>query len=74
MQLTIQNAMSDQIVSIEIEDNAIIEDIKVLIEVETGILVAEQILMHNGKPLNIDQASVASCGIRNNDLLIVAKG
>ena len=40
MRLTIQNATNDQIFPIEIDDNGTIEDIKIFIEVETGITLA----------------------------------
>lgn len=37
MRLTIQDSVNDKIFNIEIDDNGTVEDIKVLIEVETGI-------------------------------------
>lgn len=40
MRLTIQNAQNESIFEIEIEDSGVVEDIKALIEVETGIILA----------------------------------
>lgn len=55
MRLTIQYTQTDEIFPIEIDDDGKIEDIKVMISVEKGITVEEQILMHNGRILTHDQ-------------------
>jgi len=39
MRLTVQNAESDQIFEIEVEDDATVEDVKVMISVETALPV-----------------------------------
>lgn len=39
MKLTIQNTMNDKIFSIEVDETSTVEDVKVLIEVETQILI-----------------------------------
>lgn len=55
MRLTIQNATNDSVFDIEIDDDGTIEDIKIFIEVESGILLASQVLFHAGKVLSNDQ-------------------
>ena len=40
MRLTVQNMATDSLFDIEIDDEGTIEDIKIFIEVETGILLA----------------------------------
>jgi hypothetical protein len=74
MLITIQNAKNDQFYAIEVEDNATIEDIKTLIEVESGILMANQIVVHNGRLLNQDLKKAKECGIANNDMLLLSEG
>lgn len=53
------------------EDSGTVEDIKVLVEVETGITIPNQVLIHNGKPLVQDFAKLSSAGIQNHDLLVL---
>lgn len=49
MRITIQYAKTDEFFPVEIEDDGKVEDIKVMISVEKGVTVEEQVLIHNGK-------------------------
>ncbi len=55
MRLTVQNSANDEIFQVEIEDEATVEDLKVMISVETNMLVEEQLLLGNGKMLQDDR-------------------
>lgn len=56
----------------EIEDEAIVEDLKVIISVETNMMVDEQLLLGNGKMLADDRQKVNSYGIGNEDMIILS--
>ena len=71
MRLTVQNAENDQIFEIEVEDDSSVEDLKVLISVETGLPVEQQFLLGNGKPLANDRAQVKSYGVTNFDMIVL---
>ena len=71
MRLTVQNANNDQIFELELEDDATIEDLKVLISVETGLPVEQQFLLANGKPLQNDTAKIKSYGVNNYDMVVL---
>ena len=45
---------TDDVVAFEFENDAVVEDIKVMICAEKGIDVDQQILLHNGRLLGND--------------------
>ena len=54
LSLTVQNILNEQIYTILVESSQVVEDLKALIEVESGIPIEQQLLFHNGKPLQYD--------------------
>jgi DNA damage-inducible protein 1 len=58
---------------IEISEDVEIINVKALCELETNIPANEMSLSHNGRPLNDDYKTLASYGIKDDDILVVQK-
>jgi hypothetical protein len=63
MRLTVQNLQNDQVFMVEVEDSATVEDLKVMISVETNMGIEEQVLLANGKLLDSDSKKVSQYGV-----------
>lgn len=63
VRITVQDTKSDNIFSFELEEDAIVEDIKVLICAESGTDVEDQILMFTGKILTDNNVKIKAVGI-----------
>ncbi len=63
VRVTVQNTQNDAIYGFELDDQGIVEDIKVLICFEGGIDVEDQILMYNGKILKDNLSKIKAVGI-----------
>eukprot|EP00959_Pyramimonas_sp_CCMP1952_P291567 6098501-Pyramimonas_sp.AAC.1 len=62
----------DRIVSLEVDGNETGENLKAILEVETGIQLAEQRLVCNGKEIT-NQATLTACGVGENDLVMLVR-
>lgn len=71
--MLINIAKSDtEALTVEIETDYSIDDIKALIEVQTGVPIVEQVLLFNGSLLK-DADTVAKAGIQDGDVLQLHK-
>jgi DNA damage-inducible protein 1 len=62
----------DRIVTLEVGVDETGENLKAILEVETGIALAEQRLICNGKEIT-NQGTLAACGVSENDLVMLAR-
>lgn len=63
---------TDDVVAFEFENDAVVEDIKVMICAEKGIDVDQQILLFNGRLLGNDGQRIRDAGIKNDDLILMS--
>ncbi|GAC96901.1 ubiquitin [Pseudozyma hubeiensis SY62] len=61
----------DRTFPIDVDASIELENLKALLEVDSNIPAEQQQLLHSGKPLNDGKATLASCGVQNDDLLIL---
>lgn len=70
MQLTITTD-DDNIVSVHVDAEESLENLKAILEVDTGYPLAEQVLVHNGNELT--GATLAAGGVQDGDLIMLAR-
>ncbi|CCF54314.1 uncharacterized protein UHO2_01716 [Ustilago hordei] len=56
---------------IDVDASIELENLKALLEVDSAIPTDQQHLLHSGKPLHDDKATLSSLGVANDDLLIL---
>ena len=61
----------DRTFPIDVDASIEVENLKALLEADSAIPVDHQQLLHAGKPLTDLKATLASCGVHNDDLLIL---
>ncbi len=61
----------DRTFPIDVDASIEIENLLALLEDDSSIPVDQQQLLHRGKPLDDPKATLASCGVQNDDLLIL---
>ncbi|KAI3476132.1 hypothetical protein L1887_62351 [Cichorium endivia] len=61
----------DRTFPIDVDASIEIENLLALLEDDSSIPVDHQQLLHRGKPLDDPKATLASCGVQNDDLLIL---
>lgn len=61
----------DRTFPIDVDATIEIENLKALLEADTSIPADQQQLLHSGKALSDDKATLISCGVANDDLLIL---
>lgn len=61
----------DRTFPIDVDVSIELENLKALLEADSTIPADQQQLLHSGKALNDDKATLASCGVQNDDLLIL---
>ena len=61
----------DRTFPIDVDASIELENLKALLEVDSNIPADQQQLLYGGKPLNDVKATLASCGVNNDDLLIL---
>uniref|UniRef100_A0A7S0QY69 DNA damage-inducible protein 1 n=1 Tax=Pyramimonas obovata TaxID=1411642 RepID=A0A7S0QY69_9CHLO len=62
----------DRIVSLDVDGSETGENLKAILEVETGIQLSEQRLVCNGKEIT-NQSTLAACGVVENDLVMLIR-
>lgn len=65
--------LSDQLVTLNIDANETVENVKALLEVETGTPHAQQRLVHNGRELQ-NNSTLSASGVGNGDLIMLVPG
>ena len=68
MKVTVDNTIKDDLHTVEVEDNGTVEDLKVLLEVETQIPIDEQLLVFQNKFLDNNTHKLTQVGIRDGDI------
>ncbi|CAI5469943.1 unnamed protein product [Closterium sp. Yama58-4] len=71
MQLTVTTA-DDRIVMIQVDNDELVENVKAILEVETGIPLPQQALLFNGQLLQNHQR-LNALGVADNDLLFLTR-
>eukprot|EP00128_Syssomonas_multiformis_P017976 Colp12_sorted_trinity150504_noHs@9112 len=64
---------SVEMVSLEVGPDMELQDLAALAEIETGIPITEQIMLYEGRQLARMQESLASIGLKDNDLILLAR-
>ncbi|KAI9317293.1 hypothetical protein BX666DRAFT_169913 [Dichotomocladium elegans] len=72
MRLTVTTDTGD-IYNLEIDSQMAIEDLKALLETESGIVPAEQELFHDGKPLDELKKLLEDYGVKQDDLVLLRR-
>ena len=73
MRISIVNTLNDKVYQIEIDPTQSVEDLKVLIEVESCLPIAEQQLIFQNDFLDNNVQTVGEAGISEDDLIILQK-
>ena len=64
--------MGDRVMPLDVEANMPVEHMKAILEAETGVEVADQVLVHNGKEVSErNGATLGDFGVVDNDLLML---
>ncbi len=73
MKVIVQIYSSGKEVEVELSETITIDDVKGILEVETGVASASQLIIHNGRFINYDGAmQMKQFGIKEHEKLIVA--
>ena len=64
--------LGDKVVQMDVDAEESIEHIKCILEAETGVEVADQVLVHNGKEASeANGATLKTYGVQDNDLMMI---
>ena len=70
--------LGDRVVQIDVGAEETVENVKCILEAETGVVVADQVLILNGKEVTVRApgmenrlATLADHGVKNNDLMML---
>ena len=64
--------LGDKVVQMDVDAEESIEHIKCILEAETGVEVADQVLVHNGKEASeANGATLKAYGVQDNDLMML---
>ncbi|KAI0465264.1 hypothetical protein LJB42_000491 [Komagataella kurtzmanii] len=73
MKLTITLAHNDQILDIDVSNEMLLSDLKVLLELETSVPKNDQQLFYNNNLLTGDDSPLEDLGLKDNELIILSK-
>lgn len=68
MKITVDNTIKDDLHTVEVEDSGTVEDLKVLLEVETQVPIDEQLIMFQNSFLEDNTAKLKHLGIKNGEV------
>ena len=74
MKLTVSTSeeLGDKVVQIDVEENELVENVKAILEADTGVAMADQVLVHNGKEVSErNGATLKTFNVQDNDLLML---
>ena len=64
--------LGDKVVQIDVGAEETIETVKCILEAETGVSQADQVLVHNGKEVTeANGATLATFGVKDNDIMML---
>jgi len=69
MRLTVSTA-EGEIYPVEVDSDETLENVKAIMEVETAIPLASQVILHNGKPIP-DGSKLSTAGVHEDDMLLL---
>ena len=73
MRLTVKNSTNDQVYSIEVDPSQNLEDLKVLIQVQSNMPIQDQELLYQNSFLPNDWATIGSVGLKDGDTVILQR-
>jgi DNA damage-inducible protein 1 len=73
MKITIDNTIKDDLHNIEVDNDGTVEDLKVLLEVETQIPIDEQLLMFMNAFLDDNTARLKQLGIVDGEIIVLQR-
>ena len=62
----------DKIVSVDVDPETVVENLKAIVQAETDIPASEQVIAHNGRELS-DAHVLGSSGVKDGDLIMVLR-
>ena len=72
MQISVTNDKGELFL-LEVSGELSVGDLKAILEAETSVAAGDMILMHNGEPLTDSGKTLLSCGLQNNDVLMLVR-
>ncbi|KAM7269410.1 hypothetical protein ACFE04_024907 [Oxalis oulophora] len=72
MRITVMTA-DEQIISLDVDPNESVENVKALLEVETRVSLNQQQLVYNGKEIR-NHENLNALGVKDDDLLMMVSG
>jgi DNA damage-inducible protein 1 len=63
----------EQIISLDVDPNETVENVKALLEVETRVSLSQQQLVYNGKEIR-NHEKLSALGVKDDDLLMMVSG
>ena len=74
MKVTVSTSedLGDKVVQIDVEASELVENVKAILEAETGVALADQVLVYNGTEVSEKNgATLANYNVQDNDLLML---
>ena len=63
----------DQIFSLDVSEDLELENLKALLEFESGVQSSQIVIFHNGVPLSDDKKTLKDYGIKDGDVLLLQR-
>lgn len=73
MKLTITNAESDQVFTVDLPSSLTVNDLKAYLESEMDISSNAMVISYNGKPITDNEAALEALGLVDDELLVVSR-
>ena len=72
MTVSTSEDLGDKVVQIDVEASELVENVKAILEAETGVALADQVLVYNGTEVSEKNgATLANYNVQDNDLLML---
>ena len=63
----------DQIFTLNVSEDLELENLKALLEIDSGVQSSQIVIFHNGVPLSDDKKTLKDCGIKDGDVLLLQR-
>ena len=63
----------DQIFTLDVSEDLELENLKALLEIDSGVQSSQIVIFHNGVPLSDDKKTLKDCGVKDGDVLLLQR-